>query len=119
MAQTLRVFNCTRNTWLVSQGQVASNLWTRLVGLMGKRALPQGFGLLLRNETAIHTFGMRIPIDVLYIDAQGKILRMTNAMPPAKIGPLVHGVQDVLELPVGTLTQSDTHEGDQLELTIV
>lgn len=119
MPNRLRVLNSTRRTVIVSQGQVASNPWTRLIGLVGKRVLPAGFGLLLRHETAIHTFGMRIPIDVLYIDSQGKILRMTNEMPPLRIGPLVRGVQDVLELPAGTLAKTKTHEGDVLQMDIL
>lgn len=118
MTQTLRVFNRTRNAPLVTAGEVASNLWTRFVGLMGRRELPEGFGLLLKNESAIHTFGMRVPIDVVYLDARGTIVRFTEAMPPARLGPLVRGVRDVLELPSGTLSRAGTRVGDQLELEI-
>lgn len=86
---------------------------------MGKRALAQGDGLLLRREKAIHTFGMMIPIDVLYLDARGCVLRADGAFPPNRIGPLVRGVQDVLELPVGTLDRTRTSVGDELEIQIL
>lgn len=115
----MRVFNRTRNTSLVTKGLVADTYWTRFVGLMGKRELPSGFGLLLENESAIHTFGMRVPIDVVYLDAKGVILKMTRAMPPMRLGPLVRGVRNVLELPVGTLEQTATELGDQLVLDFV
>ncbi len=85
---------------------------------MGKRTLPDGFGLLLENESAIHTFGMRIPIDVVYLDARGRVLRLTHAMPPARLGPLVRGVRNVLELPIGTLAKTQTQTGDILVLEI-
>lgn len=119
MPQTLRVFNRTRNLMLVSQGEVAANLWTRFRGLMGRRELSEGFGLLLRHESAIHTFGMRVPIDVVYLDANGKILRQTEVMPPARLGPLVRGVRDVLELPAGTLARTQTRVGDLLQVEII
>lgn len=119
MPRTLHVRNRTKNINLVTTGSVADNPWLRLVGLMGKRSLPEGYGLLLRNESAIHTFGMRIPIDVVYLDRSGNILRVTEAMPPSRLGPLVRGVRDVLELPVGTLARTQTRVGDQLELNLL
>lgn len=99
---------------LVERGEVASTPWSRFMGLMGRRTLPVGYGLLLRNETAIHTFGMRIAIDVAYLDATGVVLRVSRRMLPARLGPLVRGVRDVLELPAGTLEQTDTEPGDHL-----
>lgn len=119
MAKTLRVHNRARHTTLVTQGAVASSLWTRFWGLMGRRELPPGYGLLLENESAIHTFGMRVAIDVVYLDAQAIILRTTAAMPPYHIGPLVRGARNVLELPIGTLARTHTQSGDQLELEFV
>jgi uncharacterized membrane protein (UPF0127 family) len=116
MPRALQVLNRTQNTNLVTNGMVADNLWTRFVGLMGKRSLPDGYGLLLRNESAIHTFGMRIPIDVVYLDRGGNVLRVTEAMPISRLGPLVRGVRDVLELPAGTLARTQTRVGDHLEL---
>lgn len=119
MGQILKVHNRTRNTVVVTKGEIASSLWTRFLGLMGRRDLPYGFGLLLRNESAIHTFGMRVEIDVAYLDARGQILRISEAMPPWQLGPIVRGVRDVLELPIGTLMRTETRVGDRLELEIV
>jgi uncharacterized protein len=119
MTQSLRVLNRTRNTEIVTKGEVAATIWARFVGLMGRRELADGFGLLLRNESAIHTFGMRVDIDVAYLDASGKVVRLTEAMPPARVGPFVRGVRDVLELPSGTLARAQTRVGDQLEVQMV
>lgn len=119
MDKTLTVLNVTRNTTVVSQGVVADTYWTRFKGLMGQRNLADGFGLLLKGETAIHSFGMKLPIDVVYLDAQGKILETTVGMPPSRIGPLVRGTRNVLELPIGTLVRTNTQRGDQLEIRVV
>lgn len=119
MPKKLRVHNRTRNTMLVTDGLVADTYWTRFVGLMGKRELKDGFGLLLKNESAIHSFGMRVPIDVAYLDANSKVLRVAPAMRAWRLGPLVRGVRDVLELPIGTLASSQTVQGDELALEIL
>ncbi len=110
----MRVVNRTRRVELVSHGRVASNVWTRLVGLMGCRRLDRGEALLLRGEQAIHTFGMRIAIDVVYLDREARVLRAVSAMAPSRIGPFVRGARDVLELPSGILDATGTREGDQL-----
>ena len=119
MSRTLQIINRTRTTVVVANGELAENLWTRFRGLMGKRSLPDGYGLLFQKESAIHSFGMRIPIDVVYLDRRGIVLHLTHAMPPARLGPLVRHVQDVLELPVGTLERTQTRVGDQFEIKIL
>lgn len=119
MPQKLIVRNRTRGTVLVENGLIAADLWSRFKGLMGKQELPPGFGLLLKNESAIHTFGMRIPIDVVYLDARGTVLRADKAMPPSRLGPLVRGARNVLELPVGTVETSQTSRDDVLDLDMI
>ena len=119
MRPHLRVFNRTRRSVLVERGTVASNVWKRLVGLMGCRVFSRGQGLLLKGEQAIHTFGMLLPIDVLYLDGSGRVLRAVNDMAPARLGPIVRGTRDVLELPAGTLAATGTSVGDELEFQII
>lgn len=86
---------------------------------MGQRELAAGFGLLLKGESAIHTFGMRVAIDVVYLDKEGNVLRTTAAMPPSRLGPLVRGTRNVLELPIGTLAKTHTQQGDRLDIQVV
>ncbi len=101
---------------LVTRGEIAKTIWMRFRGLMGKRSLPEGYGLYFPRESAIHSFGMRIPIDVAYLDHAGQVVHLTNAMPPWRVGPLVRGARDVLELQVGTLKRTETRVGDFLEI---
>lgn len=110
----LRVINRTRQTVLVERGRVADTAWLRLVGLLGRRGLEPGDGLLLRGEQAIHMFGMRFAIDVAYLDKNARVLRAIHALAPWQLGPFVRKSRDVLELPAGTLTATNTLEGDEL-----
>ncbi len=111
---TLRVTNRTRHCVLVTTGRVAATPWTRLVGLLNRSGLEPGEGLLLRGEQAIHTVGMRFPIDVVYLDRSARILRAIDAMGPLRFGPFLRNSRDVLELPAGTLVATGTREGDEL-----
>ncbi len=115
MKAQLRVVNRTRQTVLVEHGRVAADPWTRLRGLMGRRTFSAGDGLLLHGEQAIHTFGMFFPIDIVYLDSERRVLRAQRAMAAARIGPIVRGTRDILELPTGTLAATHTREGDELE----
>lgn len=114
----MRVTNRTRRTLLVEAGNVASTPWSRLVGLLGRQRLDQGDGLLLRNEQAIHTFGMLFPIDAAYLDRDGLVLRAVTALRPYRLGPFVRKASNVLELPAGTLAATNTREGDELVIDI-
>jgi uncharacterized membrane protein (UPF0127 family) len=114
----MRVTNRSRKTLLVDHGRVASSPWSRLVGLLGRRAFEPGDGLLLRGEQAIHTVGMLFDIDVAYLDRDGRVLRALGPLAPQRLGPFVRGARNVLELPVGTLAATHTCEGDKLDIEL-
>jgi uncharacterized membrane protein (UPF0127 family) len=115
----LRAFNRTRNAVLVADGVLADSWWTRLRGLLGHAPLKPGEGLLLRGEKAIHTVGMSFAIDVLFLDRAGRIVHVIPAMPSLRFSPFVTRAADVLEMPAGTLAQTGSTLGDQIELEIV
>lgn len=112
----MRVLNRTKGTVVAERVRIASTPWARLIGLLGRKSLDPGEGLLLRGEQAIHTFGMRFAIDILYLDRDFGVLRALSSLPPGRTGPFLRRAHDVLELPVGTLSASRTEEGDQLDL---
>jgi uncharacterized membrane protein (UPF0127 family) len=76
--------------------------------------MPAGHGLLLSPAGSIHTFFMRMPIDVLYLDRDGTVLRADRAVPPWRLGPIVRRARTVLELPAGTIARTGTQPGDSV-----
>jgi len=95
---------------------IATSFLARLRGLLGRKALAKGEGLLLCPERSIHTFLMRFPIDVLYLDENNTVIRQTEAMPPQRPGPWVRGTHAVLELPAGTIARHGIAVGDELAI---
>jgi uncharacterized membrane protein (UPF0127 family) len=83
---------------------------------MGRPSLGEGEGLILKGDKSIHSFFMRFPIDVVYADREGRVLRLDQAMLPYRIGPIVPKATYVLELPEGVIQATGTSVGDQLIL---
>ena len=53
---------------------------SRLLGLAWLDALPAGHALLIQHCRSVHTFGMRFPIDVTFLDEHGRVLRVERAV---------------------------------------
>lgn len=110
-----RVRNDTRGAVLGDKVHEARGFADRLVGLMGRKELPFGAGLHLVPCNSIHTFFMRIAIDVAFLDAERRIVRALPALPPWRASSIYFKAKSVLELPAGVFAGSGTVEGDQLQ----
>lgn len=113
---TLRVENLTRGQTLVRSGRVARSFWARMRGLIGSPPLAPGEGLLIIPCSSVHTHFMRFPIDVLYVDAQQRVVGIDHALAPWRLGHLYRQVRCVVELPAGTAQATSTQVGDQLRI---
>ena len=85
-------------------------------GLLGREGLEPGEGLWIVGILGVHSFGMRFPIDVAYLDGDLRILHVIESMKPGRIGRLSLRAETVLELPAGTLAATETRKGDRLEI---
>ncbi len=98
---------------LATRAQVARTLPTRMVGLLGRRALSDGEGLVIMACRSIHTAFMRFAIDAVFVDAAWRVVRVWEALGPWRVTPVVWGATAVIELPAGTLRRR-LGVGDQL-----
>jgi uncharacterized protein len=97
--------------------QVAESLVSRMVGLLGRSRLNHGEGLLIKPCNGIHTFFMRFPIDVLFLDQNNRILRQYHSLPPNRFTSICREAKSVLELPAGTIDMARLEQGDHLKFT--
>ncbi len=91
----------------------------RTIGLLGRRQLDAGEGLILRRCGAIHTIGMRFAIDVVFLDAQWRVVNAVSAVPPNRPLVLCPGARTTIELGAGTLARVAISRGDRLRLEAV
>lgn len=59
-----------------------TSFWKRSIGLMGRKSLAYGQGIVLSPCTHIHTFFMRFPISVLHCDREGKLIKYVPILKP-------------------------------------
>lgn len=116
--ETVAVLNTTRNTVLGEQITVAGTSLRRLVGLLGKRGLEPGAGLLIIPSQAIHTVAMRFAIDVVFLDRDWRVIHLRHTMAPFRVSGHWKA-RCVLELPSGVIAQTSTMVGDQLSHRVV
>lgn len=108
--------NETRGTVIAERVTIADSILRRLRGLLGTRTLPSRHGLLLRPCRQVHSFFMQYAIDLVFLDADGRVLCTVPRFPVNRMSPLVRDAASVLELPAGTLEEAPAAPGDELRL---
>ncbi len=111
------VRNCTRGSTLAANVRLADTPHSRRVGLLRHQSLEPGEGLWIYPTSAIHTFGMKFPIDVAFLDRRLRIQRIYHALAPFRMTRLVWGARSVLELASGSL--AGTSIGDELQFSLL
>jgi uncharacterized membrane protein (UPF0127 family) len=90
----------------------------RLKGLIGRRSLERGEGLLVRPSAAIHSCFMRFPIDVVFVDRRARVVGVVEQLAPWRAAR-VRGACEALELPAGAWRRAGGRPGDFLRYTSV
>jgi uncharacterized membrane protein (UPF0127 family) len=100
---------------LADRADIADTSAKRRTGLLKHAALAPGEGLWIVPCEGVHTFAMKFTIDVVFLNRKRKILKIRPNMVRRRIAVSLMA-HSVLELPAGTLEQTGTERGDQLEL---
>ena len=108
------VQNEARNSTLGDAIEVAATAVQRCKGLLGRDCLADGQGLLFKSCSSLHTMFMQFPIDILYMDKKGKVLKAARGVRPFKLVAAPLRSYYALELPVGAIERSGTRVGDHL-----
>jgi uncharacterized protein len=90
---------------------VAATPFARMRGLLGRRSLPSGEGILLRPAASVHTFFMRFSIDVVFLDEELRVVRIAPDLRPWRAAGR-RGARAVLELPAGECARRGLRVGD-------
>jgi uncharacterized protein len=110
----LRVVNETRHTVLGVRVLMADSLYGRLRGFLFRKAPVMGEGILLTPCKGIHMYGMRFPLDVLFIEHTGRVMAIHEGLAPGRRTPVYTQSNYALELPAGAVAATRTLVGDQL-----
>jgi uncharacterized protein len=113
-------FNRTRTTYLATDLSIAGTHWTRFRGLMATPTsrFPHGHGLWINPSRGIHTFAMRFDIDAVYLDRDHVVLHLEQELKPWRVAAIRVHAQSVIEVPAGTIKDSRTQVGDQIDISL-
>src|SRR5437868_14937833 len=92
---------------------LARDPWSRMKGLLGRRSLPPGHGLLLQPAGSIHTFFMRFPIDAVFLDGERRVVKVAAHVRPWRTAA-GKKARAVLELAAGEASRLGIKTGDVL-----
>lgn len=114
---TIRVTNTTRGTVLGTRVRLADDAASRVRGFLFRPPPATGEGILLSPCRAVHMFGVRFALDVVFISAEGAVVATYPQLAPWRRSAIHGSALHALELPSGTIRASGTAVGDALSWT--
>lgn len=115
-ASRLKITNLTRRSVLAHSVEIADHGSARNKGLLGRDNLAAGEGLWIVPCEAVHTVGMKFPIDLIYIDRNKKVKKVRSNVSPWRLSGCLTA-HSVIEVSSGTVDISKTRPGDILEFS--
>jgi uncharacterized membrane protein (UPF0127 family) len=108
--------NSTTDTIIATRIDRLTGFLQRAVGLLARSHIQRDEGIWITSCRAIHTIGMRKKIDVIFVDREGRVLRVDRDVAPNRLALSCREADGVIELGAGALSQVDVLLGDRLEL---
>ncbi|HEY0798647.1 MAG TPA: DUF192 domain-containing protein [Candidatus Baltobacteraceae bacterium] len=108
--------NVSNGALVARRLQRASNAWERGIGLLMRSSVAPDEGLWIDGCSAIHTMMMRASIDVFFLDRDGRVLRIANAVAPNRPMLACRDAAVVVELGAHRTGARDVLVGDRLVL---
>ena len=112
----VRIWNKTRDRVLGDAIGRADTSQTRRSGLLKRTGLAEGEGLWILPCEGIHTFFMKFPIDVVFLNKKKCVVKLVRSMGPWRMA-LSLRARSVVELPAGTIEKTGTKRGDFVEIS--
>ena len=100
---------------MADSAEVADTSAKRRTGLLKHSSLEPGDGLWIVPCESVHTFFMKFPIDLVYLNKARKVRKVRKAVPAWRFSGCLFA-HSVLELPAGTIESTGTALGDELTI---
>lgn len=101
---------------LIANVEVASSLWSRTKGLLGRAGLPEDQALWIKPCNSVHTYFMRFPIDLVFVDSKLRVRRTFARVEPGRLIWPVWGASSVFECTAGFLDRHPLLPGEHLHV---
>ncbi len=110
-----QLHNTTKNHVIATEVIVAKSFLERGRGLLGKKSFPKKKALWIHRCRDIHTFFMKFPIDVIFVNKKLQVLSVRTNINPWRFA-FNHKANSVFEFKAGSINKSLVEIGDQLNV---
>jgi hypothetical protein len=100
----------------IKRVKTAKTLWGKTIGVIGWKDFDNNNGLLLTDTNSIHTFFVRFSLDLVFLDENMVIIKLTKDLKPFRISQIVWRAKHVLEMPTGSIEKYELAEKDKVVL---
>jgi len=115
MGRTCSLVNVRTGSVIATVVEPALDSQSRRKGLLGRDALADSHAIVLAPCGAVHTFGMRFPIDVLFVGADGCVIKIVEQLGAWRMAASLQACITV-ELPTGSVRRHQVSTGDRLSI---
>lgn len=112
----MKLVNQTRNQTILDNLELAKSTLSRMKGLLGRSELHPEQGLWIKPCNSIHTWFMKFPIDVIFVDKKLMVKSIHHKVGPWKLVVPKWGSYSVFEIEAGRASQTQIQVGDQLDV---
>jgi len=112
----MKAYNVRNSKELSNSVAVADSLLKRMKGLLGKKEMLNGEALWIKPCISVHTFFMKFPIEVVFLNKRNQVIATIRNLQPNRITGFYFKSTSVLEMPAGVLEATDTRVGDEIEI---
>lgn len=103
---------------ITDNAQRADNFFTRFRGLMFVKEIEDNYALHITPCNQIHMLNMRFALDVIYLDQNGRVVRVDENVQPGRICKTVKQSKSVIEMKASAAAKLGINQGDVLEMTV-
>jgi len=114
-SRTCSLVNVRTGSVIADVVEPALDSKTRRKGLLGRDTLADSHALVLAPCGSVHTFGMRFPIDVLFVGADGCVIKIVEQLGAWRMAGSLQACITV-ELPTGSVRRHHVRTGDRLSI---
>lgn len=112
-----KAINMATGEVIADKVKIARDFRSRSVGLLNRISLGQEEALVIKPCNSIHTFFMKFPIDVAFLDKRGAVVKLVKSLKPWRLSACIPMGFMVLELSEGKLEEINIKQGDLIKIT--
>ncbi len=111
------IYNLSKKIYLAYRPEIANSFFKRVRGMIAREFKSNGLDALVFPDcNTIHTLFMTKKLDVIFVDAENKVVGLRQKLPPWIPFVRCRKAVTTVELPAGTIDETRTENGDILNL---